>query len=501
MATMAAVDLGAQSGRVAIGTFDGNRLSVAEVHRFPNVPVRTRGTLYWDVLRLYENVLEGLSAANHETKAIDSVGVDTWGVDFGLLDRDGRLLQNPVHHRDRRTDGAMDALFAEIPAREIYERTGIQLMPINTLVQLYSAVAVNDQALEIAETLLLIPDLIHYWLCGVATCEFTNATTTQCLDPRAQAWAIDLLERLGIPSRVFPEIVRPATSLGALLDEVAGRTGLRGALVVAPATHDTASAVAAVPFRKQGSAYISAGTWSLVGMELASPLIDDRAFASNLTNEGGVGGTVRLLRNVNGLWLMHECQRAWAAGGTVLDVPELVHLAEQAPRFRSLIDPNDPVFLPPGDMPNRIREFCARTNQPVPEDPGALVGCILESLALKFRQTIELLTRATGITPPELHIVGGGARNRLLCQWTADATGLLVLAGPAEATLVGNLLAQAMGLGEMASLEEAREVARASFEPTIYEPTRPSEWNDAVDRFEEIAGAQGRTAAEEMAAR
>jgi rhamnulokinase len=250
--TMAAVDLGAQSGRVALGDFDGSRISVREIHRFANTPVRTRGTLYWDVLRLYEEVLEGLTAAGGETRTVDSVGIDTWGVDFGLLDRDGRLVQNPVHHRDRRTDGAMDALFAEVPAREVYERTGIQLMPINTLVQLYAAVTADERSLEIAETLLLMPDLLHYWLSGVAACEYTNATTTQCLDPRAQAWDVDLLERLGIPSGVFPEVVRPATVLGALLDGVADRTRLRRVVVVAPATQDTASAVAAVPFRDRG---------------------------------------------------------------------------------------------------------------------------------------------------------------------------------------------------------------------------------------------------------
>jgi rhamnulokinase len=499
--TMAAVDLGAQSGRVALGDFDGSRISVREIHRFANIPVRTRGTLYWDVLRLYEEVLEGLTAAGGETRTVDSVGIDTWGVDFGLLDRDGRLVQNPVHHRDRRTDGAMDALFAEVPAREVYERTGIQLMPINTLVQLYAAVTADERSLEIAETLLLMPDLLHYWLSGVAACEYTNATTTQCLDPRAQAWDVDLLERLGIPSGVFPEVVRPATVLGALLDGVADRTRLRRVVVVTPATHDTASAVAAVPFRDRGSAYISAGTWSLVGMELRAPQIDDLTFAANLTNEGGIGGTVRLLRNVNGLWLLHECQRTWASQGDVRDVPELVQLAEQASPFRSFIDPNDPVFLPPGDMPSRIREYCVRTNQPVPEEPGAVVRCIFESLALKFRQTIELLARVTGATAPELHIVGGGARNRLLCQWTADATGVLVLAGPEEATLVGNLIAQAIALGELASLEEAREVVRASFEPTLYEPARQAEWGQAYARFEEIVRGQERSAEAEIAAR
>lgn len=498
---MAAVDLGAQSGRVALGKFDGERLSVVEVHRFPNVPVRTRDTLYWDALRLYGEVLEGLAAAAGEATTVDSVGIDTWGVDFGLLDRDGRLVQNPVHHRDRRTEGAMDALFSEVPARELYERTGIQLMPINTLVQLYAAVRANERALEIAETLLLIPDLLHYWLGGVAACEFTNATTTQCLDPRAQAWAVDLLERLGIPSGLFAEVVRPATVLGALLDEVAERTRLRRAVVVVPATHDTASAVAAVPFRHRESVYVSAGTWSLVGMELPAPLIDDRTFAANLTNEGGIDGTVRLLRNVNGLWLLQECHRAWASDGLALEVSELVEKADQASAFVSFIDPNDPAFLTPGAMPERICEFCARTQQSVPEEPGAMVRCILESLALKFRHTVELLTAVTGFTPPELHVVGGGARNRLLCQWTADATGLLVLAGPEEATLVGNLIGQAIALGEVASLEQARDVVRSSFEPTLYEPTRQAEWEQAYARFEEIVGAPDRDAASEVAAR
>ena len=491
---MAAVDLGAQSGRVTLGTFDGDRLSVVEVHRFRNIPVRTRGTLHWDVLRLYEEVLEGLTAVAGVANAVDSVGVDSWGVDFGLLDRDGRLIQNPVHHRDRRTEGAMEALFAEVPAREIYERTGIQLMPINTLVQLFAAVAADERSLEIAETLLLIPDLLHFWLCGVAACEYTNATTTQCLDPRAQAWATDLLERLRLPAGVFPDVVRPATVLGALLDEVAERTRLRRVVAVAPATHDTASAVAAVPFRSRESAYISAGTWSLVGMELDAPLINDNSFSANLTNEGGMNGTVRLLRNVNGLWLVHECQRAWAVGGMSLGFDELVHLAEQAPAFGSFIDPDDPAFVAPGGMPERIRDFCARTNQPAPQEPGAVIRCILESLALKFRVTIELLARVTGTSPPEVHIVGGGARNRLLCQCTADATGLPVLAGPEEATVVGNLLGQAIALGELASLADARTVVSASFEPTLYEPTRPAEWTQAHARFEEILGASERGA-------
>jgi rhamnulokinase len=488
MTTMVAVDLGAQSGRVALGTLDGDRLSVAEVHRFRNIPVQARGTLFWDPLRLFDEIQVGLAAAAASPSEVASLGVDSWGVDYALLDRADRLIENPVHHRDRRTDGAMEALFAEVPAREIYERTGIQLMPINTLVQLFAAVGRGERSLEIAETLLLIPDLLHFWLSGVATSEYTNATTTQCLDPRAQAWATELLERLGLPAKVLPELIRPATTLGPLLPEVAERTRLRRAVVVVPATHDTASAVAAVPFRQRGSVYISAGTWSLVGVELDSPLINDASFTANLTNEGGIDDTVRLLKNVNGMWLIHECQRAWAEMGTALDFDELVRLARGAPAHVSLIDPDDPSLLQPGSMPERIRQSCISARQPEPSGPGAIVRCIVESLALKYRYTVELLTAVTGTAPGEIHVVGGGARNELLCQATADATGLPVLAGPDEATVVGNLLAQAIALGELSSLEEARAIVRTSFEPRHFEPGRAAAWDDAYERFVGILG-------------
>lgn len=499
MATMAAADLGAQSGRVALGHFDGERLSVVEVHRFPNVPVRVHGTLHWDVLRLYDGVLEGLRAAAHETSGqVDSVGIDTWGVDFALLDRAGRLVQNPVHHRDLRSDRGMELVLGRVPARVLYERTGIQLMPINTVFQLAAMVAADDPALETAETLLLVPDLLHYWLSGTVGCELTNATTTACFDPRAGAWAADLLARLGIPVRLFPEVVPPGTLLGPLRDDVAEETRLRGTTVIAPTTHDTASAVASVPFRRPGAAYISAGTWSLVGLEIGEPLIDDRTFAANLTNEGGVAGTFRLLRNVTGLWLLHECRRAWAIDGSDWSFDELVAMAEEAAPLRSLIDPNDPSFAAPGDMPRRIRAFCARTGQQPPHTPGEVVRCALESIALRHRHAIATLREAVGAEPPEVHVVGGGARNRLLCQWTADATGLPVLAGPEEATQIGNLVVQALALGELASLEEAREVVRASFAPALYEPRTSDAWEEANIRLEAIAGANSRSAEEAL---
>jgi rhamnulokinase len=488
---MVAIDIGAQSGRVAVGRFEGERLSIAEVHRFANVPVLAAGTLHWDALRLHEEILQGLAAAATEASDIDAVGVDTWGVDFALVDRTGRLIGNPVHHRDGRTDGVMERVFARVPARELYERTGIQLMPINTVFQLFAMAEAEDRALEVAHRLLLMPDLFHFWLSGVASCELTNATTSQCYDPRAQAWATDILVRLGLPAEMFRETVTPSSVLGPLRREVAERTRLRRAVVVAPATHDTGSAVAAVPLRDPNSVYISAGSWSLVGMELAAPLITDETFAANLTNEGGVGGTFRLLRNVDGLWLLHECRRAWKADGHAWEFQDLVRMAEHSPPLRSFVEPNDPRFLAPGDLPDRIRAYCAETGQDVPNDAGAVVRCVLESLALKHREAVDLLAQATGATPPEIHIVGGGALNTLLCQWTADATALPVLAGPAEATAIGNLAVQAMALGELGSLDEARQVIRASFEPRVHEPSPSTAWLEAAERFAQMATSGG----------
>ena len=483
MATLAAVDLGAQSGRVAVGRFDGGRLSVTEVHRFPNVPVRTRGTLSWDILRLYQDVLDGLRAAAREAGRVDSIAVDSWAVDFGLIDRTGRLLRNPVHYRDGRRAGSMERVLERVPARELYERTGIQLLPINTVFELGAMAVEGDPVLEAAETMLLIPDLVNYWLCGARTTELTNATTTQLFDPFAGEWADDLLERAEIPARLFPEVVPPASVLGAVCAEPAEETGLASARVIASATHDTASAVAAVPFRRPGSVFLSVGTWSLVGVEVPAPVVTDETFAANLTNEGGVAGTFRLLRNVTGLWLLHECRRRFAELGRDYTFEQLVALAEDAAPLRSLVDPDDPSFAEPGDMPERIAAFCRATGQPVPAEPGDVARCIVDSLALKHAETIDLLREAAGADPAELHVVGGGARNALLCAATADAAELPVLAGPEEATLIGNLLVQAMALGELSSLEELRDVVRASFAQTVYEPTPSNRWREARARF------------------
>ena len=487
--TLAAVDLGAQSGRVAVGRFDGSRLSVEEVHRFPNVPVRVRGTLHWDVLRLYGDVLDGLRAAARDT-TLDAVAVDSWAVDFGLLDRAGRLVQNPVHYRDSRRAAALEAVFACVAPRELYERTGIQLLPINTVFELAAMAAESDPVLAAADRLLLIPDLFHYWLCGADTTEFTNATTTQCFDARAGAWATDLLERLDIPARLLPEVVDPATPLGAVADEVGAETGAQGATVVAAATHDTGSAVAGTPLGGKRSAFLSVGTWSLVGVESSEAVVGEAAYRANVTNEGGVAGTFRVLRNLTGLWLLQECRRTWALAGRDRSLEELVALARQAPPLRSLVDPNDPLFAPPGDMPARIVDYCKRTGQQPPEDDGATVRCIFESLALKHAETVDLVGEVAGRRLDELHVVGGGANNELLCEWTAAAAGRPLYAGPAEATLVGNLLVQAMALGELASLDEARDVVRRSFSLTTYEPKSSSAWREARERFAALSDAR-----------
>ena len=481
---MLALDLGAESGRAVLGHFDGERMAIEEIHRFPNVPVQVRDTLYWDVLRLFADVKEALRrAAQLVNGALVSVGVDAWGVDFALLDAQGRLLGNPVHYRDRRTEGVMAEVFRCIPPEEIYRRTGIQFMQINTLYQLYALARRQDPQLRIARTFLTIPDLFHFWLSGVRACEFTNATTTQCYDPEEEDWARDLLERLAIPSHIFPRVVQPGTTLGPLERELKQALRLPQTHVIAPASHDTASAVAAVPFDSPQEAYISSGTWSLVGVEVRTRIITSEALAHNFTHEGGVNGTYRLLKNVMGLWLLQETRRTWATQGRSYDYESLVRLANSASPLRSLIDPDNPRFLSPGDIPERIRSFCAETGQPMPGSHAEVVRCLLESLVLKYRWVIEQLEGLLGWRIPAIHVVGGGSRNQLMCQWTADATGRLVLAGPVEATAIGNLLIQAIALGSVTDIEEARAIVRSSFSPTVYEPQPTADWEGAYLRF------------------
>ncbi|HEX5692474.1 MAG TPA: rhamnulokinase family protein, partial [Roseiflexaceae bacterium] len=396
-ANFLAIDLGASSGRAMLGRWDGARFDLQELHRFANEPVSALGRLHWDVLRLWHEIKHGMARyATQFDAPLAGIGVDTWGVDFALLDRAGRLLGNPVTYRDPRTEGMIERVFAQVPRAEVFAQTGNQILSINTLFQLASMA--GDPQLDAAETLLMMPDLFNYWLTGVRAVEYTNATTTQMFDPRERRWAGALLDRLGLPGRILGPIIEPGTRLGELRAELLAETGLRGpGTVSAPGSHDTASAVAAVPGLDERSAYISSGTWSLVGVEIPAPILSDAALALNVTNEGGVGGTVRLLKNVTGLWLLQESQRQWAREGAAQSWEQLLALAEQAEPFRSLVDPDSDLFLQPGDMPARIREFCRRSGQPAPESIGAVVRACLESLALKYRWVLEAIERVAAV--------------------------------------------------------------------------------------------------------
>ncbi|GAB4480335.1 MAG: rhamnulokinase family protein [Anaerolineae bacterium] len=466
-----AVDLGAESGRVVTAALDGQQVALEVCHRFPNVPVSVRGTLYWDILYLWREIQEGIGGCLSRRPA--AIGVDAWGVDFGLLDRAGRLIGNPVHYRDARTEGMQEIAFSRVPRRAIFESTGIQFMPINTLYQLLSMVEADDPLLPQAETFLTIPDLINYWLTGAKVCEFSNATTTQCYNPRRHGWAGDVLSRLGIPTRMFPPVVAPGTQLGAY----------QGVPVIAPACHDTGSAVATVPTATPHYAYLSSGTWSLLGLEVPEAVINEQALVANLTNEGGVAGAFRLLKNIMGLWIIQQCRATWAAAGRSYDYHTLDEMAREAVPFGALIDPDDLSFLPPGDMPARIAAFCQRTGQTPPDSVSATVRCVLESLALKYRYFLELLIAVSGQPVDVIHAIGGGSQNELLCQMTADATGRPVIAGPVEATALGNALVQWLALGEIGSLAEARALVRRSFELKTYEPRNSAAWEEAFERF------------------
>jgi rhamnulokinase len=467
--TVLAVDLGAESGRVMAVHFDGQCLSYEEIHRFQNVPVTVRGTLHWDILRLWGDVQAGIRKASDPA----AIGMDTWGVDFAFLDKAGRLLGNPVHYRDQRTDGIPDWVHARVPFKEIFARTGIQFMSINSLYQLASLVKSQDPVLENAASFLMVPDLLYYWLTGVKVNEFTDATTSQCYDPRAGNWAFDLLDKVGIPTRLFGEITQPG--------QILGHYGSIPA-VLAP-HHDTASAVVGVPASTPNFAYISSGTWSLLGMELPQPVINDAALAANITNEGGYGGTFRFLKNIMGMWLLQEARRTWMAEGQEYSYDQLTQMAQDTEPFASLVDPDHPSFLPPGDMPGRIRKYCQQGGQPVPESVGAVARCIFESLALKYRTVLRNQIDLTGQPVEALHIVGGGSRNALLCQMTADATHCRVIAGPVEATALGNAISQLIALGDLKSVAEGRELVRNSFPVSVYEPRDTAAWDAVEARF------------------
>ena len=471
-----AVDLGASGGRVVSGAFDGRLLELEEIHRFENGPVAMGGQLVWDLPRLWQEVSTGLrAAAGRHGGAVASVGVDTWGVDFSFLTADDALLANPVCYRDARTRGMLAAAEQVVPRAEIFAATGLQFMEINSLYQLLSLRARRSPILEAADRMLMIPDLFHWLLSGTRSNERTNATTSQCFDPRQNDWAFPLLDRFGLPRRIFGPVVEPGADLGPLRSEVAAETGLGAARVIVPGTHDTASAVVAVPAADPPSSrpdwcYVSLGTWALVGTELDRPLVTPECLALNFTNEGGVGGTTRLLRNVCGLWLVQQCRAAWRRQGKEWTWDQLTALAAEAPPLATLVDPDDPALVAPADMPEAIRGLARAAGESVPESTAAVVRAALESVAAAIRRRILELDRLVGRRIGRVHVVGGGVKNRLLCQMIADATGRPVLAGPVEATAIGNLLVQLLARDGSVDLRSVRQVVRDSFELAHFEP-------------------------------
>jgi rhamnulokinase len=470
-ATFAAVDLGASSGRVMAGRVRPGSVELTELRRFANRPVRVGGTLHWDILGLYGNVLDGLRSA---PPGLASVGVDSWAVDYGLLDTAGRLVGNPVHYRDSRTDGVMERVRAELGDDLLYRTSGLQFLPFNTIYQL----AADD--LSRAGTLLLIPDLLAYWLTGEIGAERTNASTTGLLDVRDGTWSRGLLAKLDLPAGLLPPLRDPGEVIGTVRADVAAETGRAGLRVAAVGSHDTASAVAAVPATTERFAYISCGTWSLVGVELDAPVLTEASREANFTNEGGIDGKVRYLRNVMGLWLLQECLRSW--GGP--DLPALLAEAAHVPGLRRLIDPDDPEFLPPGDMPARIAAHCRRRGFPEPATRAETVRCVLDSLALAHRAALREASRLSGREIDVVHLVGGGSRNDLLCRLTADAAGLPVVAGPVEATALGNVLAQARAHGVIGGLAESRALVAATQPLRRWEPSGgESAWTAAAARL------------------
>jgi len=474
-----AFDLGAESGRAVLGRLQAGVLDIREIRRFPNEPIRQNGSLYWDILRIWHEI--GQALAHGAGPRLASVGVDGWGVDYALIGERGNLLENPYHYRDLRNEGMMEAVFERVSRDEIYAVTGIQFLQINTLFQFYAACRLTPKVVDAAHALVTIPDLLNYWLSGRLCSEYTIATTTQFVDARARTWATRLLSRIGLPTRVLPEIVQPGTVIGHLRSEAA--PALAGTPVVAPACHDTGSAVASV-CAHGSTAFISSGTWSLLGTETDAPVMTAKARDLNFTNEGGVCGTIRLLKNIGGLWLLQACRRSWAAEGQTLEYDALLSAAADSRlAFASLIDPDHPAFLNPADMPAQIARYCRQTSQPEPSGPPAYVRAILESLALKYRVVLESLEELTGRRFEQIRIVGGGSRNRLLNQFTADATGRPVLAGPIEATALGNIGMQMLATGAVSSLAEARAIIDRSFPVERFEPSATDRWDAQYRRF------------------
>lgn len=481
-----AIDLGASSGRGIVGSFDGEKLSLRENCRFANEPVMACGRLYWDILRIFHEIKNSIRRTVLDGDDITSIGIDTWGVDYGLLDSRGRLISNPAHYRDTRTAGIMEYATGIVRPEDIYAVTGIQHMEFNTLYQLCAENREDDNALKRAERLLFIPDLLNYFLTGKMATEYTIASTGSIIDARKREISDTLLAGFNIPPELFSPLVMPGNRLGGLLPSVLGDVGKTTAQIVNVASHDTASAVISVPAKGRRNIYISSGTWSLMGRELDEPLINDDTCRANFTNEGGAEGTVRFLKNIMGLWVIQESRRQWIREGGEYSFAELETMARAERPFACLIDPDDKRFALPGDMPRRVSDFCRESGQHIPERPGEIIRCIYESLALKYRMTAEGIETLTGAKSDGINIVGGGSKDSFLCRMTADACGIPVTAGPAEATAIGNIVVQAISAGEIRDIAEARGIISASFEPAVYEPENTPAWDCAYDKFKEI---------------
>ncbi|MEX1118290.1 MAG: rhamnulokinase family protein [Terrimicrobiaceae bacterium] len=481
-----ACDLGAESGRVMLGTLSDGKITLKEYHRFPSAVVTIGGSLRWNILQIFEEIRVGLRAAAKEGLPISAVSTDSWGVDYVLIKEGEPCLTIPFHYRDGRTDDGFARVFAKVAKDAIFESTGIQFMPFNTIFQLNDDAEKRADILGLSDGFLNIADYLNYLMSGVARAEESLASTTQLYNPRTKTWAWDLVSAIGLKDSLFPKVVPSGTVLGPLLPELAQSTGLSGVQVVATCSHDTGAAIAAVPAEGEDWAYLSSGTWSLLGVECSQPIINEKSRALNFTNEMGYGGTTRFLKNIIGLWIIQECRRTWAAEGQEFDYGTLTRLAAGAPALRSLIFPDAPQFSKPGGMPEKIAAYCRASGQPVPASPGEFVRCAIDSLALLYRKTLEELISATGTPINRLHIVGGGSRNGVLNQAAADATGRTVLAGPVEATALGNVLIQALALGHLSSVSELRSIVKYSFESEIYTPSQAPEWEQAFQRFEKL---------------
>lgn len=482
-----AVDLGAGSGRVLAGEFDGNRIELHELNRFDNTPVELPSGWHWNITALYQNILDGLTkAAETYGDSAISIGIDTWGVDYGLFDKDGRMLGLPYQYRDSRTDEMMEAAYSRVPKKEIYAATGIQFMFFNSIFQLLSEIERKNTALDQAEDLLFLPDLLGYWLTGEKTQERSIASTSQLYNPKTKNWDYDLIERLGLPKQLFKDISDSGTELGKLRESVASTTGLVNTKVITVAGHDTASAVAAVPSQSPTPAFLSSGTWSLIGLELPEPVISEESYEDAFTNEIGVGGKVRFLKNICGLWLIQESKRYWLNNGEDVPYGKMASLASEAQPFRSLINPDDPRFVEAGRMPEKIQEYCDETGQPIPETKGQIIRCIYESLALRYATVWQRLIRYTEHKPKTLHIVGGGCQDKLLNQFAANAIGVRVAACPVEATGLGNILAQMLADGTITNLSEGREIVLRSSLVETFEPADQVPWAEAKLKFAQL---------------